>query len=400
MAMKTKTVTFDFDNTIAMSHMDLSSGDVEFIFDEYNDEIIKLIKKSIKNGDDVHIVTSRTKEKEGLFPEDTVKKHLDKLSLSDYFWPDRVHYTNGSLKAEKLKELGSMLHYDDDIEEHVNNFGTIKTKNPYDFYEDTEFVGKCIIYDSEDRILILRRTDEGEQWDIPGGHLKDIEVKRGDSGCEDGTERELMEETGLILPFIKQIGDQAFTFRGKNSNILFYLSKFDEPEPEVNLTMQDFQENSEYKWVAMDEMSKYAKNGTQVLQKAVEFAKIHGLLTEEERYQRLVKKKHSKMKKKLIGYGLNKEFGGGEGHTRPKMTRSKSAPPGFGAIGEEKSMKKHKIKIKITDNIDEKRKKRRKKRRKQTKKRRNYGASWPYIGGYIGTSDDSFGDSGDGGGGE
>jgi hypothetical protein len=26
MAMKTKTVTFDFDNTIAMSHMDLSSG--------------------------------------------------------------------------------------------------------------------------------------------------------------------------------------------------------------------------------------------------------------------------------------------------------------------------------------------------------------------------------------
>jgi ADP-ribose pyrophosphatase YjhB (NUDIX family) len=397
MAMKTKTVTFDFDNTIAMSHMDLSSGDVEFIFDEYNEEIINLLKNYINDGHDVHIVTSRTKEKEGLFPEDTVKKHLDKLSLSDYFWPDRVHYTNGSLKAEKLKELGSMLHYDDDIEEHVNNFGAIKTKNPYDFYEDTEFVGKCIIYDSEDRILILRRTDEGQQWDIPGGHLKNIEVKRGDSGCEDGTEREIMEETGLILPFIKQIGDQAFTFKGKKSDILFYLSKFSESKPKVNLTMQDFQENSEYKWVAMDEMSKYAKNGTQVLQKAVEFAKIHGLLTEEERYQRFVKKKHSKMKKKLIGYGLNKEFGGGKGHSRPKMTRSKSAPPGFGGLEEEKSPKKRKIKIKITKNMDEKRKKRRKKRKKTTKKSRKHG----YYGGFLPhRSDDSGGDSGDGGGGE
>ena len=42
-----KVITFDFDNTISMSHMDLSSGDVEFVFEEYNVGIIGLIKKYI-----------------------------------------------------------------------------------------------------------------------------------------------------------------------------------------------------------------------------------------------------------------------------------------------------------------------------------------------------------------
>jgi ADP-ribose pyrophosphatase YjhB (NUDIX family) len=388
----TKIITFDFDNTIAMSHMNFPDGDVEYVFDEYNEKIVNLIKKHIKNGDDVHIVTSRTEAKEGMFPNDTVKIHLDKLQLSGYFWPERVHYTNGSLKAEKLKKLGSMLHYDDDIEENMNNLGVVKTINPYDFYKDTEFAGKCIIYDSKDRILLLRRTDEGLKWDIPGGHLKDIEVKRGNTGKESGTEREIMEETGLILPFIKYIGQQNFEFRGEKSKVLFYMSKFNQSGPEVNLNIQDFQENSEYKWVSMDEMFKYAKNGTQVLRKAVEFAKNHGILTEEERYQRFVKKKHSKMKKKLIGYGPNKEFGGGKGHSRPKMTRSKSAPPGFGAIGEEKDPKKRKIKVKIIKNMDEK-------RLKKAKKQRNRGSFWPYKGNYgSNNKDDNPTDGNDSGG--
>ena len=46
------------------------------------------------------------------------------------------------------------------------------------------------------------------------------------------------------------------------------------------------------------------------------------------------------MKRKLLGMGKNKHFGGGKGHSKPKMDRSKSAPPGFGAIGEGKTAKK------------------------------------------------------------
>ena len=80
--MKSKTITFDFDNTIAMSHMDLSSGEVEFVFEQYNESIVNLMKKYINDGYDVHIVTARDPKKEAFFPNDTVRAHLDRLSLS------------------------------------------------------------------------------------------------------------------------------------------------------------------------------------------------------------------------------------------------------------------------------------------------------------------------------
>ena len=80
-----KTITFDFDNTIAMSHMDLESDEIQFVFEEYNTKIVDLIRNHIKNKDDVHIVTARDPKKEGHFPEDTVEGHLNKLGLKDYF---------------------------------------------------------------------------------------------------------------------------------------------------------------------------------------------------------------------------------------------------------------------------------------------------------------------------
>jgi len=398
-----KTITFDFDDTIVMAHMLIEGNKPIFMFDGYNSKIINLIRLHIEAGDDVHIVTARSREKEDLFPEFTVPVYLDKLSLGHYFTPDRIHYTEGALKLEKLQELGSTLHYDDSLEEISNNYGEIPVKNPFDFLKDSSDVGKAIIYDNSDRILILRRTDEGRKWDIPGGHLKNLETKRPDGPVE-GTEREILEETGLLLPYLHKIGSKLFSWKGKNNNITFFQTKLEQKSPEVNLNMQNFQENDEYKWVSLDEMFKYTKNGTQILRYAVGMATNQGLISEETRYQRKMKRKHRKMKKKLIGLGKNKEFGGGKGHKRPKMSRSKSAPAGFGALEEENDKKKRKIKVRIVDNLDEKRKKRRKKRkgkRKKTvyhsKKRRNRGSNWPYMGSYT---HDSSGDGGDGGGGE
>ena len=390
-------ITFDFDNTIAMSQMKIDGDQANLVFEGYNQRIIDLINTNINDGNDVHIVTARTRAKEKYFPEDTVEKHLEKLKLKDYFWPNRVHYTNDSPKKQKLEELGSTLHYDDNLQEHLDNFGGIKVINPYSFYKDTKFVGKVVLFDSEDRVLLLRRTDEGKKWDIPGGHLKDIEVNRGESGYEDGLEREVLEETGLLLPFSKKIGHSGFNHKGIESKITMYLSKIEDSQPEVNLNMQDFQENSEYKWIAMDKMSKYVENGTKVMQKAIKFAKDHGILTEEGRYMLYQKKNWSKMKKRLVGMGKNRKFGGGKGHTRPKMTKGKAAPPDFAVLEEEKESKMRKIKVKIVQKVDEKRKKRRKKRRKrgQNRSKKHYHwavGDWFYGGGY--------GDGGDGGGGE
>ena len=395
--MKARTITFDFDNTIAMSHMDLSSDKVKYVFEEYNGPIVNLIKKYINDGHDVHIVTARVPAKEAMFPDDTVRVHLDRLSLSHYFTDDRIHYTSDTPKLPTLQKLGSTLHYDDNMQEHIDNYGGIPVKNPYDFYPDTEHVAKAIIYDSENNILLLKRTDGSRQWDIPGGHLKNIEVSRGSEGFEEGLEREVAEETGLILPFSEQIGYQDFTWKDKTSKITFFLSKLDDLKPNCNLKLQGFMENDRFEWIPLDNMFKYAKNGTQVLQKGIELAKKRGILTEEGKYQLTMKRKHRTMKQKLIGLGKNDDFGGGKGHSRPKMSRSKSAPAGFGALGEENDKKKRKIKVKIVQNVDEKRqkrtKKRPKKRKKTAKKHYHWNVSdWYYGGGY--------GDGGSGDGGE
>ncbi len=389
-------ITFDFDDTIVMSHMLIEDNKPIFVFDGYNDKIIELIQSHIEKGDDIHIVTARSREKEDLFPNFTVPMYLDKLSLSHYFTSERIHYTEGALKLEKLQELGSTLHYDDSLEEISNNFGKIPVKNPFDFLKDSSEVGKAIIYDSDDRILILRRTDAGRKWDIPGGHLKELEIKRPDGPIE-GTEREVVEETGLLLPYLQLIGAHTFEWKGQTNKISFFQTKLEQKSPEVNLNMQNFQENDEFRWVLVEDMFKYVKNGTQIIGKAVEMIKNEGIISEEGRFQRSQKQKHSKMKKKLVGLGKNKSFGGGKGHKRPKMSRSKSAPAGFGVLEEENEEEKSMIKVKIIQNMDEKRKKGRKKSRKTPKKRRNRGSNWPYIGGYT---HDSGGDGGDGGGGE
>jgi acid phosphatase class B len=85
------------------------------VFQGYNDKIIKKIKKHIKNGDDIYIVTARTKDLEPRFPDQNVLYHLEKLGLQEYFWPDRVIYTAAGPKIKILTDLGVEKHYDDSM---------------------------------------------------------------------------------------------------------------------------------------------------------------------------------------------------------------------------------------------------------------------------------------------
>jgi hypothetical protein len=59
---------------------------------------------------------------------------------------------------------------------------------------------------------------------------------------------------------------------------------------------------------------------------------LFGGLNEEEAFQKAVKKKHKKMKIRLIGLGGGKNT---PGTKKPSYKRSKSAPPGFGGSLEE-----------------------------------------------------------------
>ena len=102
-------VTFDFDDTLTMPIKDaegywLSGGY------QPNHETIATAKEMDDRGHDIAIVTSRTRtpgsdQKIGAF-------------IMEYELPvTQTVFTNGQWKADTLKEMGSVLHYDDDKEE-------------------------------------------------------------------------------------------------------------------------------------------------------------------------------------------------------------------------------------------------------------------------------------------
>jgi hypothetical protein len=64
------------------------------------------------------------------------------------------------------------------------------------------------------------------------------------------------------------------------------------------------------------------------------------IFEQSEPFQLAMKRNHRNKKRKLLGLGKNKHFGGGKGHKRPSMSRSKSAPPAAEGFEREKWPKK------------------------------------------------------------
>ena len=132
-----------------------------------------------------------------------------------------------------------------------------------------------------------------------------------------------------------------FHWKGITHKIFMYLSQIDGSEPHVRLDLQDHVENIDYKWVSIDELEGYMGKTTTNLRKMFDELSVKDEIFEQnEPFQLKMKRNHRNKKRKLLGLGKNKHFGGGKGHSRPKMDRSKSAPPGFGALEEEKWPKK------------------------------------------------------------
>ena len=73
--------------------------------------------------------------------------------------------------------------------------------------KDTDQVGLVVVLNSQERALILKRSDEvgyaARRWSIPGGHIQEDETR------EEGAIRETKEETNLEvsnLEHIKSLG--------------------------------------------------------------------------------------------------------------------------------------------------------------------------------------------------
>tara|TARA_Y100001938_G_scaffold144096_1_gene218104 strand:+ start:7351 stop:8397 length:1047 start_codon:yes stop_codon:yes gene_type:complete len=341
-------ISFDWDNTISMSYMDEESEDVKFIHQGYNQEFIDRMLNYIKEGHNVFIVTSRVYKLEADFPKERITYHLKTLGIINYFPPERIIYTNRELKAQTLLNLKIDLHHDDDIEEILacKNAG-IECVRALEIHPDTAIVAKGIITDSTGKILLLKRTDGEKKWDLPGGHVKDVEVERGYQGLQDGYEREVAEETGLLVPNYTEIHRFDNHFKNKYSDVIVFYSDFPSEAPPVDLGIQDKQENSEFVWTTKENLPAYTNHATEVAIEAIEFwlSMDHEIL-KETAYLATQNKNWSKMKKRLVGYGKNKHTGGGKGHTRPSFKKSKAAPPDF-AVLEEKEEEKKKLRVKI-----------------------------------------------------
>lgn len=100
-------VTFDFDGTLWRWGFDPEDG---FFSRSHGPDpaAIEELKHWRKKGANIHIVTSRGSSTRNEV-DDFTDKHGDLI--------DGVHYTEGCWKFRTLAELGSDLHFDDDLKE-------------------------------------------------------------------------------------------------------------------------------------------------------------------------------------------------------------------------------------------------------------------------------------------
>ena len=342
-------ISFDWDNTISMSYLDEDSEAPKFIHQGYNQEFIDKMINYIKEGHEVWIVTSRVRDLEDEFPQERITYHLRTLGIINYFPPERIIYTNRELKVPTLLHLGIELHHDDDVEEILAcKEAGIDCIRALEVHLDSNMVAKGIISDSSGKILLLKRTDGKLKWDLPGGHVKEVEIDRGYQGVIDGYEREVAEETGLLVPNEQEIYRFDNYFDDKHSEVVLFYTQFPTKEPPVDLKIQEKIENSEAVWVLKDNLPAYLNHCTTVCKEAVEYwLSVDSTILKESAYLASQTKKWAKMKKRLVGYGKNKHTGGGKGHTKPSFKKSKSGPSEFSVL-EEKTEENKTLKVKIS----------------------------------------------------
>ena len=192
---------------------------------------------------------------------------------------------------------------------------------------DTNNVSKVMAVTMDNLILILKRTDTGE-WDLPGGH------GHADESVESAAERETYEETGLKIHDIDALRTQEVTFNGRVEQITYLSARLGSTAMVLNDKIKlDTKENTEFLFIKPMQIDGLMNNATQNLKNMANDIKSLPIEEQMGPFQQKMKAKHTKMKKRLISGGGNKKKEA-PFNKNPSYKRSKSAPPGFGAMGE------------------------------------------------------------------
>ena len=133
--------------------------------------------------------------------------------------------------------------------------------------KELKSVGIVVCLDNKGRFLVIRRTNidhRAGQWTIPGGHIDEE-----DRSIEEGSIRELKEETGLTC----DVSDLEYLGEPKPQKYYFLTKKWsgdvnvDIPNPITNEI-----EHDDYKWATIDEIKELEGNEIPIylLEKAME----------------------------------------------------------------------------------------------------------------------------------
>lgn len=336
-------VTFDFDGTIFKSFLNKRDGDVEEMhYGGVNKQIIKRIKHFKRSGKTVFVVSERSSHQEE--GDWSIKSILLNLEID----VDGVFFTNGESKAKKLYELGSKLHFDDDEKEFedieaykkLHKSFEIVVKNAEDLVKDTNDISKGLIVTTDGKFIVAQRSDSYE-WDAPGGHIQEGETP------EYAFWREIKEELDIEVEEIIRLGTKQVVWMGVEKTCHHFLGVIPYPSTEIKGILNLQWEVADFFCGDIKEiMQKCRGNMTQNLQNSIQLAQNEDTLYEN--FQQKMKKGHSKMKKRLIGFGNSRTTGASGLKRVSDFSRSKSAPPGFGVLEEEnEEIKQNTIKIKI-----------------------------------------------------
>lgn len=107
--------------------------------------------------------------------------------------------------------------------------------------KDTDQVGLVIVLDSQERVLILKRSEEvgygANKWSIPGGHIQEGET------YEEGAIRETKEETNLNVSNLEH-----FKTTGR---LHYYIAHGFTGKLKINF------EHTDTAWIRYEDLEKY-----------------------------------------------------------------------------------------------------------------------------------------------
>jgi ADP-ribose pyrophosphatase YjhB (NUDIX family) len=334
-----KVVTFDFDGTIIKSYEESNDGDETiYQYGGKNPQIIARIKKFKQSGTTVLVVTSRTQALE--VPESSIQAMLAKFSIN----VDGVFYTNGDKKAQKLYELGSSLHYDDDPAERdaIHAYkklhkSDIVVKDPDKLLKDIDEVAKGIIMTTDGKYIIAQRSDSLE-WDAPGGHLMEGEEPNF------AFYREVLEELSLKVKKVQYLSSMDTVWKKEKKLVHYFIAQVPHTSEELDGIIQLQWEIEDYFCDDLDGiLEKMGAGATHNLKNTINLLGQEDLMLERAWPH---SDRHSTKKRRLVGSGLNTHTETGVQIVQ-NHTRAKGATSSFGVFEENGSKKSKKIKISI-----------------------------------------------------